>query len=167
MAGKPIFGQRVRDVQAWLGWLQRSELMATETLVWAQGVRALEAVFAASLYGHIDGLIMEESLISFESVVQARLPSYGDEILLPAVLCHFDIPVVLQSLAPIPATLINPLLGDGQLASSQDIQLSYQVVEESYSAVGAPQRWSIYAGVDQDERDSLIGNWFSDQWKDP
>ena len=144
LAGKPIFGQRVRDICACVEWLGRPRVRETGVTIWAQGVTGAYASFAALWCDGVDSLVLENPLISFESVVSTRLPAYGDEILLPAVLKSFDLPRLYRSLAPRPVTLINPLLGDKSAASAEDVRASYAVVENAYAATGSQEQWNVH-----------------------
>jgi len=162
LAGRPIFGQRVRDVLSCVRWIQRPEWMAREIYIWADGVSSLLAAFAATRCDGIWGMVLENPLISFESVVSVRLPEYGDELLIPGVLELFDMPQVYQALAPLKVTLINPLLGDKSRASESDIRRTYQAVSESYRSVGGRERWSAYADVEDEERIQLVLKAFRD-----
>lgn len=156
LIGRPIFGQRVNDICSGIRWIQLPEQMATEIYVWANGVSSLMAAFAATQCDGISGLVLENPLISFESVVLTRLPEYGDEILIPGVLELFDMPEVFQSLAPLKVTLINPLLGDKAIATDTDIRRAYRDVSESYRAVGGFEHWSVHSGVEGQNRAQLI-----------
>ena len=75
-------------------------MRASGVSIWAQGVNAVYAAFAALWCEDVSGLMLEDPLISFESVVSTRLPGYGDEILLPGVLELFDLPQIYRVLAP-------------------------------------------------------------------
>jgi len=156
LIGKPIFGQRVKDICSSVRWIQQPERMASEVYIWANGVSSLEATFAATQSDGISGMILENPLISFESAVATRLPEYGDEILLPNILELFDLPQIFQSLAPLKVTLINPLLGDKSPATKSDIQRAYQSVTESYQAVGEFAQWSVQSGTESKDRTGLI-----------
>ncbi len=156
LAGKPIFGQRVQDICACVEWLRRPSVRATSVSIWAQGVTATYAPFAALWCDGVDGLILEAPLISFESVVSTRLPAYGDEILVPGVLERFDLARLYQGLAPTPITLINPLLGDKSAASTHEIRASYGAVETAYALVGQREQWNVRTGAATRERAEAI-----------
>ncbi|MEJ7676211.1 MAG: hypothetical protein WKF59_26785 [Chitinophagaceae bacterium] len=111
-AGKPIFGQRVRDVLATIKWLKESEIKAQNIKLWGIGMGALYGAFAGVLTEDISGLVLENQLISFESVVQVKVPQYRHEVTLPGILEKFDMPQVYQALSPRPLTVLNPYLGD-------------------------------------------------------
>jgi len=156
LAGKPILGQRVTDIQACILWLQRPEVMAKGLYIWANGVRSLEAAFAASQIDGISGLILEQSLLSFESAVSVRLPEYGDEILLPAILELFDTPQLYQSLAPTRVAIINPLLGDKQQANELEVKEAYRNVSRCYESVAASGQWSVHPRINPGTRSEII-----------
>jgi dienelactone hydrolase len=154
LAGEPLFGQRVQDICACVQWLRRPRIRETSITIWAQGVTAAYASFAALWCDGVDGLILEDPLISFASVVSSRLPAYGDEMLVPGVLERFDLPRLYQTLAPRPVTLINPLLGDKSTASADEIRASYAAVEKAYATVGG--QWRVLTEPGPAERAELI-----------
>ena len=96
LVGRPIFGQRVRDVLSCVEWLSQRKRHADGIYLWAEGVAALHAAFAAALRDDIEGLVLEEPLISFESAVRAKTGPYREEILVPGVLKHVDMPCILK-----------------------------------------------------------------------
>ena len=120
LAGKPILAQRVADVRSILSWLSQPEAGAEGVHIWAHGICALCAALAATLDDTVTGLVLEEPLLSFESVVTVRVPAYRHKIMLPGVLENFDLPQVYQALQPRRVTLINPLRGDKESKSRSD-----------------------------------------------
>jgi pimeloyl-ACP methyl ester carboxylesterase len=156
LAGKPIFGQRVADVLAILSWLLQPQMGANGVYIWAQGVSALYACHAAALDDNVQGLVLEEPLLSFESVVRVKVPAYRHEVILPAVLEKYDLPQVYQALCPRPVTLVNPLRGDRSRAVHHEVEQAYRLVAETYQAQETSTKWKTLPGISRTERCELL-----------
>jgi dienelactone hydrolase len=143
LAGKPIFGQRVRDVLTITEWLKGPEVEARNIKLWGTGMCSLYGAFAGVIDDDISGFILEEPLISFESVVQVKVPGYNHEVLLPGILEKFDMPQVYQALCPRPVSVINPYLGDKTPAGESELKTIDQPVLTTYKGVGNQNAWSI------------------------
>ncbi|MBS3772232.1 MAG: acetylxylan esterase [Bacteroidales bacterium] len=143
LAGKPIFGQRVRDVLTTVKWLKESDLNARHIKFWGKGMGSLYGAFAGVLTNDIDEFILEEPLISFESVVQVKVPEYNNEIMLPGILEKFDMPQVYQVLSPRPVSIINPRLGDKTSAGNSDINKMDDLILPAYKVTESEDAWSI------------------------
>ena len=155
LSGKPIFGQRVRDVLATIKWLKESEIKAQNIKLWGKGMGALYGAFAGGLSDDISGFVLEEPLISFESVVQEKVPLYRNEIMLPDILERFDMTQVYQALSPRPVALLNPLLGDKTIAGKSDIEIIDKIVSITYKGIKRQKDWSMQ-NVRGDEREKII-----------
>ncbi len=160
LAGSPVFGQRVTDVLSVLNWLLDSQIGASGVYVWAQGVSALYACHAASLDANIQGLVLEEPLLSFESVIKMKAPAYRHEILLPAVLEKYDLLQVYQALCPRRVTLVNPLRGDKSPAIHDEVAQVYEQVVETYQARGELANWKPRTNLDGEKRRELLHSCF-------
>jgi len=156
LAGKPIFGQRVADVLSILRWLSQPQVRAKGVYVWAQGVSALYACHAAALDQTVLGLVLEEPLLSFESVVTVKVPAYRHEVILPGVLERYDLPQVCQALCPRKITLINPLRGDRSPAAKDEVERAYWSAAETYKALRTPANWKALTGINGAERPKLL-----------
>ena len=92
MIGDPIFGQRLRDVLAVIEWLRGPEVGARDIKVWGTGMGALYGAFAGVLDEDLSGFVLDEPLISFESLIQVNIPQYGTEVIISGILEAFDMP---------------------------------------------------------------------------
>ena len=151
-----ITGHSLRDVRSILRWLSEPQGRADGIVIWAQGVTALSAALAAATDDSVSGLVLEEPLLSFESVVTGEVPTYRDDILVPGVLERFDLPQVYQAVYPKKTTLINPLRGDRTPASEDEVAEAYQSVSETYEALGEPGDWRVFTQIDGQERAKRI-----------
>jgi len=157
LAGKPIFGQRVRDILTITKWLNESEIGAKSIRLWGTGMCALYGAFAAVLSDDISGLVLEEPLLSFENVVQVSVPEYRNEVMLPGILESFDMPQVYQALCPGSVTVLNPHLADRTFAGESDINKINSLVSTTFKRLKCEQQW--YMGkVDEQERKRIIMN---------
>jgi pimeloyl-ACP methyl ester carboxylesterase len=156
LAGQPILAQRVADVRSILSWLSQPQVNAHDVHIWAQGVTALGAALAAALDENVTGLVLEEPLLCFESVVTVKVPTFGHRIMAPGVLEHFDLPQVYQALSPRKVTLINPLRGDGVPASQKEADKTYRPVSAAYASRQRQHCWRVLTQVDQAQRSERL-----------
>jgi len=152
LAGKPILGQRVTDIRTVARWLSQPAINAEGIYVWAEGLCALHTALAASLEDAISGMVLEQPLLAFESIVAVRVPAFRHEIIAPGVLTKFDLPQVYQALCPAKVILLNPLAGDKSPASKAHADKVYQGVVDTYKTSGKSGNWSVHTDVSDRER---------------
>lgn len=156
LAGRPVSGQRVTDLLSVMKWLAGQGVPPERVSIWAEGLSAVWAVLASALEQKVSGMILENTLVSFENVVSTRLPQYNREILLPGVLTRFDLPHLYQALCPMNVILINPLLGDKSPAGRADIAEVFKPVAATYRALRATGNWSAISRISGQDRMELI-----------
>ena len=156
LAGRPTFGQRVADVRSVVRYLSRSGANGKEIHVWARGMSAVYAALAATLEEGIEGMVLEEPLLTFEQVVTTKVPAYRHEVILPGVLQEFDLPQVYQALCPMKMAVINPLTGDKSPASEEQAGQTYRKIAQDYVRMGEPDNWSVHANLDDAARSQAI-----------
>ncbi len=143
LSGKPIFGQRVKDVLSVIQWLKGPDLQADQIKLWGEGMCGLYGAFAGVFTDDIDGFVIEKPLISFESVVQVDVPAYQHEVILPGILEQFDMTQVYQALCPRPVTVLNPLSGDKEPAGNDEFKRIEKEVLRTYQSMNSPGSWSL------------------------
>ncbi len=156
LAGRPIFGQRVDDIRTVVQYLSRSDTDGKGIYVWAKGISAIYAALAATLEDDVEGMVLEEPLLSFEQVVTTEVPAYRHEIILPGVLEQFDLPWVYKALSPMKVTLVNPLAGDKSPVSQGQAERAYRSISQAYTRMGKPDNWSVHANVDVGARSRAV-----------
>lgn len=166
LAGRHILAQRVSDVLSILRWLSRPQADAEGVHIWAQGTCALTAALAATMDGTVTGLVLDEPLLSFQSVVTVRVPAYRHKIMMPGVLEHFDLPQVYQAFNPRRVTLINPLRGDKRPASEAEASETYQPVAETNDALRQRDNWNVHTQIESPERSKQLLASFADAAKE-
>jgi hypothetical protein len=158
LAGKPLFGQRIMDIISIIKWLKNENSGECNIRIWGSGLCALYAAFAGVLVEDIAGLLLENPLISFGSLVTIDIPGYNHEILLPGILEKFDMQHIYQSLAPKPVMIINPLGGDKKNAVVEEIAQFDKTVAGSYSRLKSSEMWGIYCGIKEERAKVIIGS---------
>jgi dienelactone hydrolase len=156
LAGKPIFGQRASDVLSVLTWMSQQGVDMEQTKIWAQGLTGLYAATACLHERPVGGVILEDVLISFEDVIQRRLPQYNHEILLPGVVTKFDLPDLYSALCPMKLSLMNPLLADKTPAGREDLEKAFERTKQTYGNLGVQESWSVVTGVEGSARSKLL-----------
>jgi dienelactone hydrolase len=159
LSGEPIFSQRVGDILSVVKWLKGHEAEDKTIKLWGKGMCALYGSFAGLLCDDISSYLLEEPLISFESIVLTEVPAYRNEILLPGILEKFDMPQVYQSLCPEKVTVLNPLSGDKQVANDYDIDELQKSVINTYRFMRNTDKWSVRR-ADKVNREQVIFNFF-------
>lgn len=156
LAGVPISGQRVKDVMSILTWLSSRGIPLERIQIWTQGLPGLWAAMACLQTEPVGGLILEDVLVSFEDVIQSRLPLFNHEILLPGVVTRFDLPDLYGALCPVPLALINPLRADRTPATLTDAEKIFKRTEETFRNLEAMEAWTVTTGVEGSTRSRLI-----------
>jgi hypothetical protein len=118
---------------------------------------ALYSAFAGVLSDDISNFVLEEPLLSFENVVQARVPQYRNEVMLPGILETFDMPQVYQALCPRSVVVLNPHFADRTFAGESDIEKMNSLVSTTFKRLKCEKEWHI-AKVDEQERKKIIIN---------
>jgi len=160
LSGRPIFGQRVGDIQAIVNWLSQQDTVNTKIVVWAQGITAVNAAFAAALERDITGLVLERPLLSFEEIVTSKVPTYKHEIIIPGILKKFDLPDVYQALCPTRVVLVNPLAGDKSPISDRKAGQVYQQTADTYATLSQSAEWSVHTQMGPQTRLNLLVSTF-------
>ncbi|MEJ2705560.1 MAG: hypothetical protein P8Z79_24225 [Sedimentisphaerales bacterium] len=156
LAGRPLFGQRVRDARTVVKYLSQKEGSSARIFIWAKGMSGIYSAFAAILEKVVIGMVLERPLLSFEEIVTSKVPAYKHEVIVPGILKKFDLPDVYQALCPIDIVLINPLAGDKSPVSKRIADDSYQRTAETYTALNKSDHWSVHTKVATDARADLL-----------
>ncbi len=160
LAGKPIFGQRVKDVLSILEWLKGPEVEAQDIKIWGTGMCALYGAFAGVLNNEITQFVLEEPLVSFESVVKVDVPAYSHEVILPGILEKFDMTQVYQALCPRQVLVLNPLSGDKSHAGNIELDRMDEEVSGVYNMLNRQELWNMQRISDQERRTALLNEFY-------
>ncbi|MEX2565148.1 MAG: prolyl oligopeptidase family serine peptidase, partial [Cyclobacteriaceae bacterium] len=158
LLGKPIFGQRVKDILTLTDWLKSSEIKAQEIIYWGTGMGSLYGAFAGIMDENISYFLLEEPLISFESIVEVETPQYQHEIILPGILTYFDLPQIYQALSPRELLVLNPQLGDKSPAGNLDIKTMDQSIKPAFRVQRQGKSWRIGVFKGEERKNHILSH---------
>jgi pimeloyl-ACP methyl ester carboxylesterase len=159
LLGKPIFGQRVRDILTITDWLRSPEINAQKINYWGTGMGALYGAFAGTIDENISSFLLEDPLISFESIVEVNTPQYQHEIILPGVLTYFDLPQIYQALSPRKLGVLNPLLGDKSAAGDIEIKSMDQSVKPAFKVRKNDKSWTMGVYTAEERKKYILSHY--------
>lgn len=76
--------------------------------VWGRGSAGVAVLLAAALDEHVAGVAAEQTVTSWYAITQAKLHEGVAEIVVPGVLRDFDLPDLVNLIAPRPLWLVDP-----------------------------------------------------------
>ena len=115
IVGKTLVGMRTDDIIRVLNWLSsRTDVDRTSFTLYGRGGLGMVALHAAAVDTRITRVIAENTLVSYRTALDAPLHRNLSEITIPGVLQHYDVPDLLEAIAPREVTLLNPADAIGQ-----------------------------------------------------
>jgi hypothetical protein len=88
-------------------------------------------------------VVVENSLVSYRTALDAPLHRNLSEITIPGVLNHYDVGDLLVAIAPRPVTLLNPADAVGQPMRLDQVRQRLSAAFESDRNLGYPERIRI------------------------
>jgi cephalosporin-C deacetylase-like acetyl esterase len=152
--GSPVIGQRVWDILRCLDYLKtRPDVDGSQIRVLGRGPAGLAALMAGALEESVRSVLLDRTLATYASIVDAEDYALALDWFVPGILQHFDIPDIAAAIYPRPVWIINALEGDGAV-------LSESVVRERYSQRISPgsialKEFSVRTTV-QDDKEVYI-----------
>ena len=107
--GIPAVGQRVTDILRSVDYVAgRVDVDATQIRILARGDTGIAALLAAALDLRVRALLLDRTLLSYASIVEAF--DYSTQIgwFVPGILKHFDLPDAAAAIGPRACWLVNP-----------------------------------------------------------
>lgn len=140
--GRPLLGQRVRDVLAVLNAIEEK---GVEFHVVGVGEAAPVALHVAALDPRIKRVTLENGVVSWENVVRTPI-SYGQLAnVVPGVLKVYDLPELAASLAPRTLTIRNAVDAALRPLSQADLDAAYAPCRAEYQRRGATRSLHLEA----------------------
>lgn len=125
--GSPVIGQRVWDILRCLDYLKtRPDVDGSQIRVLGRGPAGLAALMAGALDESVRSVLLDRTLATYTSIVDAEEYELALDWFVPGILQHFDIPDIAAAIYPRPVWITNALDGDGAV-------LSESMVRERYS----------------------------------
>ena len=94
--------------------------------------------------GVSDRVLLESSLLSYRTALEAGLHKNLSEIVIPGVLTRYDTPQLMQAIFPRPIFLINPANAMGQELRSRFVEEALSTTFATDKALGKPDRIKLF-----------------------
>lgn len=115
LVGRTLVGIRVADTLRLLDQLlARADVDPASITIYGNGPMGVVALHAAALDRRINRVVIENTLVSYRSVLTQPLHRNLPEIALPGVVRKYDLGDLMTAIAPAPITIVNPADGMGQ-----------------------------------------------------
>jgi cephalosporin-C deacetylase-like acetyl esterase len=132
-AGVPLIGQRVWDFLGCLDYLHtRPDVDPSRIGVFGKEASGFEALFGAALDDRLRGVLLQQTLVDFASVVAS--PDYNLKVAsFPfGLLKHFDLPQIARTIAPRPVWLLDTVDAKGDSLPSSQVRTRYGSSARAY-----------------------------------
>ncbi len=124
--GRPLAGQRVWDTLRALDYLAgRPDVGASQIRILGSGGAGLAAMLAAVLDPRPQSILLERTLASFTSVVEAEDYSMKLDWFVPGILRRFDLPDLVAALSPRPCWLLNSVDPNDRVLAESAVREDY------------------------------------------
>jgi cephalosporin-C deacetylase-like acetyl esterase len=144
VVGKTIVGMRVDDVLRVVNWLcSRADVERNRVSLYGKGGLGMVALHAAVLDGRIGRVLLENSLLTYRTALEAGLHRNLSEVVIPGVLTRYDTPQLMQAIFPRPILLINPAGAMGQELRSRIVEEALSAAISTDKALGQPDRIKV------------------------
>jgi cephalosporin-C deacetylase-like acetyl esterase len=139
--GKTIVGLRVDDTIRAIDWLAaRKDVDRSAITVYGNGAQGLVALHAAVLDSRISQVVIENSLASYRMIVDQPVHRNVSEMVIPAVLRHYDTTELLEAVYPRPVTIVAPRDAMGDVIPETQARAALSRVFESDQKLGSKDR---------------------------
>jgi cephalosporin-C deacetylase-like acetyl esterase len=156
--GSPILGQQTRDLLRCVDFLRsRPDVDKSHIGVVATGTSGLPCLAGTALDQRVRSLLLNRTLITFESVVASKDYDLPLSAIAFGMLPNLDLPELCAAIAPRPMWLVNTVGPQGKAASPADIRASYEVAIQAYSRAGGKENLSFRP--EPEFTDELLVEW--------
>lgn len=132
LIGKTMAGMRATDVAAGADLLAaRADVDASHIAAIGRSGAALPALFAALFDDHIATLALDGMLVSYEQVIAERMNQGVVEQIVPSALKYFDLPDLIEALAPHRVAVFNGVNALGQELTITRLRAEYTRVHRA------------------------------------
>jgi hypothetical protein len=141
VVGKTIVGMRVDDLVRVVNWIcGRGDVDRQQISLYGRGGLGMAALHAAAIDERVGRVLLENSLLSYRSALEAALHKNLSETLIPGVLTRYDTPHLMQAVFSRPIFLINPSNAMGQEFRSRFVEEALSANFATDKALGRPDR---------------------------
>jgi cephalosporin-C deacetylase-like acetyl esterase len=144
--GKPILGQRVRDLLAGIQYLRtRPDLDGARIGIYGAGSAGIVALIAAAI-DRMVSVLLERTLTDFASMVESTDYHLPLSYVTFGLLRDFDLPQVAAALSPCPLWLVNPVGANGEALNLEVIHTKTAPILAAY--IRNPRDFQIVVSPD-------------------
>ena len=137
LVGKPLAGMRALDIARGIDLLSsRPEVDPEKISAMGVGTGGIPLLFAAALDERIRKIALENTLVSYGSVVRQRIHRQVFENVITGVLKSFDLPQVVASLAPRRVWIVDASDPLGMRLRAPEVEREYAASIQSYGLAG-------------------------------
>jgi cephalosporin-C deacetylase-like acetyl esterase len=141
VVGKTIVGMRVDDVVRTVNWIcARADVDPKQVSLYGKGGLGMVALHTAAIDERVGRVVLESSLLSYRTAIEAGLHKNLSENVIPSVLTRYDTPQLMQAIFPRPIDLINPANAMGQELRSRLVKDALSSTLATDRALGQPDR---------------------------
>jgi cephalosporin-C deacetylase-like acetyl esterase len=144
VVSKTIVGMRVDDVIRVMNWLcNRNDVDPDQITLYGKGGLGMVALHAAAIDSRVARVVLEGSLLSYRTALEAELHKNLSEVVIPSVLTRYDTPDLMQAIFPRPIFLINPANAMGQELRARIVEDALSTALATDRALGRPDRIKV------------------------
>jgi cephalosporin-C deacetylase-like acetyl esterase len=148
--GSPVIGQRVWDILRCLDYLKtRPDVEGAQIRILGRGPAGLAALMAAALDESVRSVLLDRTLATYTSIVDAEDYALELDWFVPGILQHFDIPDIAAAIYPRPVWITNAVNGDGAVLSESTVRERYS--ERISAGSIALKQFSVRTTVQDDK----------------
>ena len=139
--GDSMLAMRIRDALVALSYLRtRSEIRHDRIVVTGCGLGGVVALHVAAITGKdLAAVVVWDSLVSFQALLEAPGYAWPADAFLPNVLLHYDLPDLASAL-PCSVQIVNPRDGNRRILSSEAVAALNASVNRTLYVVTADDR---------------------------
>ncbi|MFL6350361.1 MAG: acetylxylan esterase [Bryobacteraceae bacterium] len=142
--GVPNIGQETWDLLRCLDYLgNRKDVDNTRIGLLGTGWTGTVGLFAASLDQRVRSVLLNRTLIDFESIVASKEYELPLSCVAFGILKKFDLPEICATVAPRPVWFVNTVGPNREQLPLRDVQRRYQIVTRAYENANRPGQLSF------------------------
>ena len=141
VVARTIVGMSVDDVVRVINWICASDdVDRKQVSLYGKGGLGMAALHAAAIDERVGRLLLESSLLSYRTALEAGLHKNLSEGVIPGMLTRYDTPQLMQAIFPRPIYLINPSNAMGQELRAALVKEALSTAFATDTALGHPDR---------------------------
>ena len=156
--GRPVIGQRVWDTLRAIDYLvSRSDVDSSQIRIVGVGGSGLAAMMAALLDHRVRSVLVDRTLASYTSILEAEDYSLNLEWFVPGILRSFDLPQLAAAFSPRPCWILNGVGANGQILSETSLRAQYS--RDITNQTPAPATLRLFVTPERDDPQETYLTW--------